>query len=74
MLFSIIFWVLLIGVFGRLAGFAFRLSWKILKVLLTVVFLPLALIGLFLWGLVKLALPILIIVGIISLLAVKKTV
>jgi len=69
---SIIFWILLLGVFGRLAVFSFKFSWTVMKIVLKVVLLPLALIGLVLWGLVKIALPILIIVGILSLIFGKK--
>jgi len=71
MLFSILFWVLLVGVFGRLTVFSFKFSWKLLKVLLSVVLLPLSLIGLVIAGFIKIALPLLLVVAIISLLSAK---
>ncbi|MBQ8856562.1 MAG: hypothetical protein IJ024_00305 [Lachnospiraceae bacterium] len=64
---SLLFTILMIVVFGKLIGFAIRATWGISKVLVTLVLLPLTLIGLVLGGLISVALPILIIVGIISL-------
>ena len=57
----------MIMVFGKLIGFAIRAAWGISKVLVTLVFLPLILIGLVLGGLIYLALPILIVVGLVAL-------
>jgi hypothetical protein len=57
----------MIMVFVRLLGFAIRATWGITKVLVTFVFFPLILIGLVLGGLIYLALPILVIVGLICL-------
>jgi hypothetical protein len=64
----ILFTVLMLLVFGRLIGFAFRAAWGITRVAFTFFFLPLILIGLVIAGLIKLALPILLIVAVISLL------
>lgn len=50
-------------------GFAFRATWGLFKILLYIVFLPLILVGMVFGGLLYLALPILIVVGIISLIA-----
>ena len=63
----ILFTVLMFLVFGRLIGFAFRAAWGITRVAFTFFFLPLILIGLVIAGLIKLALPILLIVAVISL-------
>ena len=57
----------MIMVFGKLIGFAIRAAWGISKVIVTLVFLPLILIGLVLGGLIYLALPILIVVGLVAL-------
>jgi hypothetical protein len=46
--------------------FAFKASWGILKVLLTIIIFPLFLIGLFFSGLVYIALILLLIAGIVS--------
>ena len=54
--------------FGKLIGLAFKMTWGITKVLFTLVFLPVILIALVIGGLVTIALPILIVVGIISLI------
>lgn len=64
---SIIFFLLIFGVFGKLAIFALKAAWGITKFIVTIFFLPLILISLFLAGAVYIALPILIVIGIISL-------
>ena len=64
---TILFYVLFFLIFGKMIGFAFRATWSILKVLLFIVFLPLILVGMVIGGLLYVALPILIIVGIVSL-------
>ncbi|QFJ56040.1 hypothetical protein [Pseudobutyrivibrio xylanivorans] len=66
---SLLFFILFFAVFGKMIGFAFRATWGLLKVLLVIVFLPLILVGLVFGGLLYIAFPILIIVGIISLIA-----
>ena len=63
---TLLFMILMITVFAKLIGLAFRLTWGITKVVLTVVFFPLIMIGMFCVGLVKLAIPILLIVGLVS--------
>ncbi len=65
---DILFFVFFILVFGRMIGFAFQATWGLFKVLLYVVFLPLILICLVIGGLLYIAFPILIIVGLISLI------
>lgn len=72
MLFAIIFWVLLIAVFGRLIFFAFKLCWKVFKAVFLVILLPLALIAVFVRGFVYIAIAAVVVVGIISLIAVGK--
>jgi hypothetical protein len=66
---TIIFAICLIGFIGRCIVFGLRASWGILKFLCYVIFFPVILIGLAAGGLVYLALPILIVGGIIALLA-----
>ena len=65
---TFIFICLMFGIFGKLIGLAFKMTWGITKVLFTLVFLPVILIALAIGGLVTIALPILIVVGIISLI------
>lgn len=64
---TILFWLLMLAVFGRLVGLAIRMAWGITKLVCSFLLLPLILIGLVFAGLIYLALPILIIVGIVSL-------
>lgn len=65
---TIIFWVLMLMTFGKILKFAIKAAWGITKILVSLVFLPIALIFLVLQGLLILALPILLVVGVISLI------
>ncbi|MBQ3578872.1 MAG: hypothetical protein II974_09460 [Firmicutes bacterium] len=55
-------------VFGRLLAFSVRFAWGIGRVLVTLLFMPLLLIGLAVRGLMYIAIPVLILVGISGLL------
>ncbi len=66
---SLIFWILMFMTFGKILKFAIRAAWGISKIVVSLVFLPLFLVVLVFQGLFFLALPILLIVGIISLIA-----
>ena len=59
----------MIWIFGKLFIFGVKAAGGISKLLLTVVFLPLILIGMVIGGLMSIAFPILIIVGIVALVA-----
>lgn len=61
---SLLFMICVIWVFGKLFVFGLRAAWGISKFLLTVVFLPVILVGMVIGGLIYLAIPILIVVGI----------
>ena len=61
-----LFIILMFAVFGKMIIFAFKASWGILKVLLMIIIFPLFLIGLFVSGLVYIALILLVIAGIVS--------
>ena len=67
-MFEIIFFILMIVVFGKILKFAVKAAWGLSKIVVSVVLLPLFLIGLLSKGLMAIALPVLIIVGIVSLL------
>lgn len=69
---TILFLLLMIVVFGKLIWLAMRAAWGITKVLFSIVFLPIVLIVLALSGLMVIALPILIIVGLAALLIPKQ--
>ena len=62
---SVLFTILMIGIFGKLIGFAFHAAWGLTKVVCTLVVLPVVLIVVS--GFVALALPVLVIVGIVAL-------
>ena len=68
---GILFFIVMILIFGNMMMFAIKMAWGITKVLGTLVFLPVFLIVLVFVGLLKLAFPILVIVGVISLFSMK---
>ena len=68
---SLLFAICMIWVFGKLFVFGVKAAWGISKFLVTVVLLPLILIGMVVGGLIYLAFPILIVVGIVSLISTK---
>ena len=68
-MFTLLFFVLFFMVFGKMIGFAFRATWGLTKILFSIVFLPLILIGLVFGGLLYIAFPVLLVVGLVSLIA-----
>lgn len=64
---TLLFVICMFGIFGKLIGLAFKMTWGIAKVLFTLVFLPVILVGLEMGGLLVVAFPLLIVVGIVSL-------
>lgn len=65
---TLIFTCLMVWIFGKLIWLAFKMTWGITKVLFNLIFLPIILIALVIGGLVSVALPVLIIIGIIMLI------
>lgn len=65
---SLLFGICMICVFGKLFFFGLKAAWGISKFLLTVVLLPVILIGMVVGGLIYIAFPILIVIGIAGLL------
>ncbi len=65
---TFIFFAALIWVTWKLFGLGLKLAWGMLKLVLAVVMFPLSMVFMFIGGLLHLAFPILIIVGIITLL------
>ena len=63
---EVIFGILMIIVFGKLIWWAIKAAWSITKVLFTIVFLPLVLIGIAVSGAIYLALIILVIGGVVA--------
>lgn len=68
---TLLFIILMLIIFGKLIGFAMKAAWGITKIVCTIVLLPLLLIGLVFAGLIGIAFPILLVVGIVSLIIPK---
>ena len=66
---TIIFIICMFAVFGKLVLLAVRGAWGLTKILFSLIFLPFILIGLVFSGLIFIALPVLIIIGIVALIA-----
>lgn len=64
---TILFFIFLIWFFLKLLFFGIRAAWSIFKILVIVIFLPFILIGMVVAGLLYIAFPVLIILGILSL-------
>lgn len=65
---TVLFTILMFMVFGKLLVFGIKVSWGLAKILCTVVLLPIILIGLVIAGFLSIALPLLVIIGVIALL------
>nr|WP_294530568.1 hypothetical protein [uncultured Blautia sp.] len=59
----------MLGVFGKLFFFGLKAAWGISKFVLNIVFLPIILIVMVAGGLLSVAFPLLLIIGIIGLVA-----
>lgn len=66
---KIVFVILMLAVFGRMIGFAFRAAWGVTKILFRLILLPLFLVGLALSGFLYMALMLLLVVGIMMIVA-----
>lgn len=69
---TLIFVILMLWIFIRLFVFGIRAAWGLARILLTVFLLPVILSGLVIGGLIYIAIPVLIIIGILSLLLGKS--
>lgn len=63
---TVLFIILMLVVFGKMFGFAMKATWGLTKIIFSIVLLPLFLIALVFMGLIWIALPILIVIGLIS--------
>lgn len=70
---TFIFIIMMFAVFGKVLVWGIKAAWGITKLVCTLVFLPIILIALFVTGFVYLAIPILLIVGIIALIRFATT-
>lgn len=68
---ELVFIILMFLIFGKLIVFAVKATWGISKIVCTIVLLPLFLVGMVFAGLIGIALPILLVVGIVSLILPK---
>lgn len=68
---EIIFAICMIWVFGKLFFFGLKAAWGITKMIFFIVFLPVILIGMVVGGLIYIALPVVLIIGIVSLVTSK---
>ena len=66
---TMFFIICMLIVFGKLSMLVLRGAWGLTKVMLTLVFLPVILLGLVFKGLIILALPALVIFGIVALIS-----
>ena len=68
----LLFMILLLVIFGKLLSFALKAAWSITKILFSVVIFPLVLIMLVVAGLMYVALPVLVIAGIVVFLMGRR--
>lgn len=68
-MFILLFVFCMFGVFGKLFCFGLKAAWGISKFVLNIVFLPLILIVMVAGGLLSVAFPLLLIIGVIGLVA-----
>lgn len=69
---TLLFTLMMLGVVGKLVSLAIRATWGITKICFTIIFLPLVLVALVVAGFVKIALPVLIVIGIVAMVAPKR--
>lgn len=70
---SLIFVILMLCVLGKLLKLSVKAAWGITKVLLTLVFLPIVLVAMVIGGLIYIAVPILVIIGIATFITGSRT-
>lgn len=68
---SLLFMVLMLIIFGKIFGFALKATWGITKIIFSIVLLPVFLIFLVFMGLMWIALPVLLVIGVVSLFTCK---
>lgn len=69
---TLLFIILMIGVFGRLLMLSARAAWGITKILFHLALLPIVLIVMVVCGLIYIALPVLALIGLVTLLGGKR--
>ena len=66
---TLLMMIMFFAVFGRLIGFAFRFGWGMFKIAAYLIFLPAIVLMLIFGGFLYVALPILIVAGIVGMAA-----
>ena len=66
-----IFAICMLYVFGKMLIWGIKAAWGIAKIFWTIIFLPVTLIGMVIGGLMYIAFPVLIVIGLISLIKAK---
>ena len=66
-----LFLILWFMVFGKIFIFSVKAAWGLSKIIVSVILLPLFLIGLVLKGLLMIAFPVLVMIGLFSIFALK---
>ena len=69
---TLIFTIFMFLIFGNILKFAIKMAWGVTKVLFSLVILPVFLIVLVIAGFIKFALPILAIVGFVSIVSLSR--
>ena len=64
---TLLMMIMFFAVFGNLIGFAFKVGWGMLKIAAYLIFLPAIVLMMIFGGLFYVALPILVIVGIVGM-------
>ena len=72
MMLTVLFMIMMLVVFGKMFGFALRATWGITKIIFSIVLLPLFLVALVFMGLIWIAFPVLLIIGVGSLLVCRS--
>ena len=72
MMLTVLFMIMMLVVFGKIFGFALRATWGITKIIFSIVLLPLFLVALVFMGLIWIAFPVLLIIGIVSLFVCRS--
>ena len=65
---TLLMMIMFFAVFGKLIGFAFKVGWGMFKIAAYLIFLPAIVLMMIFGGLFYVALPILVVVGIVGML------
>ena len=69
---TFLFFILLLSIFGHLLIVGIKAAWGLGKIIVNIVGIPLLLILLVFSGLLKIAFPLLLVIGVVALISEKK--